>query len=247
MDSSNHETIQLYQSTEHPCSYLPDHQAQNLVIDPELEKTPELYGFLVSLGFRRSGTMIYRPGCADCNQCRPIRIPVERFNPNRSQRRIWKRCNEIISVIDRPVTFHAEHYDLFVRYLQQRHADGEMTHMSAEEYMRFLSCSWLDTRFIELRIEEQLVGIIVSDRLPDGLSAVYTYFDPKQAKLGLGVYAVLWQIEACKRDFKPWLYLGYWIADCRKMSYKANFKPYQSYTESQWSEQTESTLKDQQL
>ncbi len=239
MEQSSHDTIQLYQSTEHPCSYLEDQQAQNLVIDPNLDKDGRLYSFLVGLGFRRSGTMIYRPGCPNCDQCTPIRISVDQFKPNRSQRRIWKNCQEVITVVDQPASYNPEHYALFIKYLEQRHADGEMTQMSAEEYMQFLGCSWLDTRFIELRLNEQLVGMIISDVLPDGQSAVYTYFDPDHHKLGLGVFAVLWQIESCKRVQKPWLYLGYWIKSCRKMAYKANFKPYQALLDNHWIDHTE--------
>jgi len=239
MEQSVNETIQLYQSNEHPCSYLSKHQAQNLVIDPELEKGPLLYGFLVGYGFRRSGTMIYRPSCTECDQCMPIRLPVDRFKPNRNQRRIWKRCNQVVSVEDRSASFEPEHYALFVKYLKFRHADGEMAHMSEDEYLQFLACSWLDTRFIEFRIDKQLVAVVISDRLPDGQSAVYTFFDPDYSKFSLGVYAVLWQIDACQKEGKHWLYLGYWIEACRKMSYKTHFQPYQVFSDNLWHDNTD--------
>lgn len=239
MNEQKETAVQLFQSIEHPCSYLAEQQAQNLVIDPQMEKTPWMYGQLIELGFRRSGTMIYRPNCATCEQCIPIRIAANQFKPNRSQRRTWKRCTELITVIDLPAIFNTEHFALFQKYLNQRHADGEMCQMNEVDYMQFLACNWLDTRFIEFRIEEKLIGIVVTDPIPDGLSAVYTYFDPDYSHLALGVFAVLWQIESCKQQNKPWIYLGYWIKACSKMSYKSNYKPHQAFLQNRWLDQTE--------
>ncbi|MEJ1354626.1 MAG: arginyltransferase [Candidatus Sedimenticola sp. (ex Thyasira tokunagai)] len=231
--------MQLYISSAHSCSYLPGREAKSLFIDPDAAKDSELYGMLIDIGFRRSGEMIYRPKCDHCQACTSIRIPVENFQPRRIQRRIRRKIEADIEVIEQPATFNPEHFELFRNYIDTRHRDGEMADTSEQGYIQFLGGHWGETRFLEFRLSGQLMAVAVTDRVPQALSAVYTFFDPKLSHLSPGVYAVLWQIAECKRLGLPWLYLGYWIGDCRKMAYKTDYRPFQAYNGSHWQEYSE--------
>lgn len=228
--------LALYLTAEHPCSYLEGRQARTLFVDPSARIDNATYQVLIDQGFRRSGAHIYRPACRGCSACVPVRIPVETFRPDRSQRRNWKRNATDFVLVDTPATFNPEHFDLYRRYLAQRHADGSMADDASEEsYRRFLVEPWGGaTRFIELRLDGQLVGVAVTDRLDSGLSAVYTLFDPDHAGRAPGTFAVLCQIEAARRLGLPYLYLGYWIEKSRKMAYKARFRPIEAWNGRHW-------------
>jgi arginine-tRNA-protein transferase len=189
---------------------------------------------LAANGFRRSGDLVYRPHCADCRACIPVRIPVREFQPNRSQRRIGK-LNAGLRVIAKSAEYDDEHYRLYARYLDARHPDSGMGQSDPEDYIRFLGNSgWLDSVFFEFREGETLLAVSVVDRLKEGLSAVYTFYDPVMERRSLGTYAILWQIGESQRQALSWLYLGFWIAECRKMAYKGSFQPLQALTESGW-------------
>ncbi|MES9879490.1 MAG: arginyltransferase [Sedimenticola sp.] len=226
--------MQLYISPSHPCSYLPEREAKTLFIDPDAAKNSELYGMLIDIGFRRSGDMIYRPKCDQCDACRSIRIPVKDFQPRRIQRRIWRKIEADIEVIEQPATFNPQHFELFRNYINTRHGDGEMADTSEEGYIRFLGEHWGETRFLEFWRAGKLMAVAIIDRVPQGLSAVYTFFDPEFSHLSPGVYIVLWQIAECKRQRRPWLYLGYWIGDCRKMAYKTDYRPFHVFIDDDW-------------
>lgn len=226
--------ISLYLSQEHRCAYLPDKSASIIYFDPSVKADVPIYQWLVDRGFRRSGNHIYRPACPSCHACVPLRLPVEKFQPSRSQRRCWKRNTLNIQVIGRPAEFDQEQFDLYQRYAKARHGDDNMADFGPDEYMDFLSSSWSETLFFEFRIHSRLVAVAVSDLLPDGLSSTYTFFDPDLSHLGLGIFSLLWQIEQTQKRGLKWLYPGYWIKECRKMNYKDKFRPIEIWSNNQW-------------
>lgn len=230
------DSLQLYRSQEHDCAYLPDTQAITHFVDPAATLNTEIYNRLLTLGFRRSGSHIYKPHCPSCHACIPIRLPIAKFSPNRSQRRVWAKNSHHLMVTAKPAKFQQEHFELYCRYINTRHSDGEMANPTPESYLNFLTTSWCNTKFFEFHIADKLAAIAVTDILPKGLSAVYTFFDPELAHLSPGVLAVLWQIHEARQRGLPWLYLGYWVPNCRKMSYKSNYRPLQIHTQDQWQE-----------
>lgn len=223
----------LYLSMPHPCSYLPGRMSTILFVDPQRLLNEGEYGEFVRRGFRRSGDLVYRPHCQGCNACVAVRIPVHTFKPTRGQRRVWNR-NLDIEVVERPVRFDSEHFDLYRRYQAGRHPESGMNDADPQKYLGFLSSRQVDSAFFEMRANGCLLGVAVADLLPDGLSAVYTFFDPEVPQRGLGVYAVLWEIAETARRGLDFLYLGYWIADAPKMSYKINYRPLQALTGGHW-------------
>ena len=223
----------LYLSLPHPCSYLPKQVATTLFIDPQFPVNSELHGLLARQGFRRSGDLVYRPHCQNCSACVSVRVPVAEFIPSRGQKRTWKK-NQDISVSAKAAVFNQEHYDLFLRYQEKRHPGSGMGNPDPERYMRFLVCRTVKTVFYELRKKEALLGVAVVDLLPDGLSAVYTFYDPDLPERGLGVYSILWQIAHTRDLGLSWLYLGYWIKESPKMAYKINYQPLQIYQNGLW-------------
>lgn len=227
------EATEIYLSRPHPCDYLPQREARMLFLAPDLELSMADYSHLVAKGFRRSGRLIYRPHCGLCQACVSVRIPVHRFRPDRSQRRCLQR-NRDLKLIARPAQFRDEHYDLYLRYLKARHPGGDMAESTPEDYSDFLICSWCDTLFYEFRLRDRLLAVAVVDLLDDGLSAVYTFFDPDHPRRGLGTYAILTEIEAARRMGLDYLYLGYWIAACDKMAYKHRFQPLEYYADGCW-------------
>lgn len=228
--------LALYMTSEHGCSYLDGCQARTLFVDPTARIDNATYQVLVDQGFRRSGSHIYRPACRGCAACVPVRLPVTDFRPDRSQRRNWQRNAGDFTLVDTPAAYRAEHFDLYRRYLAERHPGGDMTDETGEEsYRRFLVESWGGaTRFIELRLGGRLAGVAVTDVLEHGLSAVYTFFDPAISERAPGVFAVLAQIETARRIGLPYLYLGYWIGACRKMVYKERFRPLEAWDGQRW-------------
>lgn len=225
----------IFLSMPHPCSYLPGKTATTLFIDPRYPLDTDKYSRFTQLGFRRSGDLIYRPHCRDCNACVPVRIPVQRFVASRSQRRTWQR-NADVRVVPHAPTFNPRHFDLYLRYQSLRHPGGGMDDSDPQKYVNFLVSRQVRTTFYELSAAGRLLGVAVVDHLRDGLSAVYTFFEPEEHARGLGTYAILWQVEQARAAGLPWVYLGYWIAESRKMSYKSKFRPLELYRHGQWSE-----------
>jgi arginine-tRNA-protein transferase len=212
---------------------LPEHQATTVFIDPRFHKDLVLYETLSQHGFRRSGEHLYRPHCHGCSACIPVRIPVQTFTPRRSQRRIWEK-NKDLTVIATTHAFELEHFNLYRRYVNSRHKGGGMDNPTPEGYLQFLTCTWADTVFYEFRLQQQLLAVAVIDYLGSGFSAIYTFFDPECANRSLGVYAILWEIEEARRLQFDWIYLGYWIKECRKMSYKTEYQPLEYYWQGHW-------------
>lgn len=225
--------LKFYATQPHPCSYLPDEQATTLFLDPSQPMDVDVYAQLSTLGFRRSGDHLYRPHCQNCQACVPARIPVAQFTPNRQQRKIIKR-NADLSVTSVKPQFNEDYYALYLRYIETRHADGDMYPPSREQFSTFLVSELPFARFIEFRLANQLLAIAVTDVLPNGLSAVYTFFDPRYEQRSLGRYAILWQISEAARQGLQALYLGYWIKNCRKMSYKTQYRPIELLVNQRW-------------
>ncbi len=227
------EELQFFASPEHPCSYLENQTATSIFVDPSLLLKQQHYSTLATIGFRRSGNYVYRPHCKACKACVPVRIPVVEFTANRSQRRTLK-ANQDVETRLRAVEFEEEHFVMYRRYMRQRHPGGGMDNDDPEAYMRVLSSYWAHSELMELREEEQLLAVAVIDVLNDGLSAVYTFFDPGVSRRGLGTLAILRQIELAQERRLPYLYLGYWIETSDKMQYKRNFRPLQGYDGRYW-------------
>lgn len=225
--------LQFCRTSTYACSYLPERAAVSLVAIPPHIITGSIYSELVRRGFRRSGDFTYRPACSTCRACVPVRLPVARFTPNRSQRRCLKALHEL-TVRELPPMHTEEHYQLYRRYQKARHADGGMDADSREQYAQFLLHSQVDTRLIEFRAGGELRMVSIVDVLDDGLSAVYTFFDPDAPESGLGTYNILWQVHRCLAGELPYLYLGYWIRNCRKMNYKARFRPIEGLIGGVW-------------
>ncbi len=227
------QTVKVYATPPQPCSYLAGRLAANAFIDPTFTPGPEAYQILIDQGYRRSGEHLYRPTCPDCHDCLSCRVPTATFQPNRSQRRCWRK-NADLDVTLQPAGFSDEAFALYTRYLNARHGDGDMANPDEESFRGFLWCDWSDTRFIHFRLDGRLVGVAVVDRLPRGYSAVYTFFDPDLASRGLGTYAVLWELEHARLEGLPFVYLGYWIAESRKMQYKSRFRPLEVLENGVW-------------
>ncbi|CCE22527.1 arginyltransferase [Methylotuvimicrobium alcaliphilum] len=226
-------TIPLFLSEKHSCSYLDDRIACSAFVHPSFELNNAFYSRLIERGFRRSGDYVYAPRCPQCQACTPARLPVAQFKPKRNQQRCLKK-NQNTQTVIKPARFEQAHYDLYLRYQDSRHSDGSMAKSSPEEYLNFLGSRWCNTFFVEFLIDEQLIAVATIDRLDNALSAVYTFFDPDFSHLSPGMYAVLWQIEWAKQLKLDWLYLGFWIKDCRKMAYKIEYQPIELLIDNVW-------------
>lgn len=234
----NIDDLRLFHTAEHPCGYWPQRVARDLVLDPRDPRLAQWYPQALQWGFRRSGNIVYRPHCQGCRACVAVRIPVDRFQPDRSQRRCLRR-NAHVTMRVLPAERTDEQLSLYRRYLTTRHRGGGMDDHGASEFDQFLAGQWNDGRFIELREHAahgpgRLLAVAVTDVVDTALSAVYTFFDPDEDKRGLGTLAVLKQLQWARTQGHSHLYLGYWIDGHRKMDYKRRFRPLEGFDGRSW-------------
>lgn len=226
-------TLHFYLTAPYECSYLPQQQSRSQVATPAFLIDKRVYSDLVRHGFRRSGLHTYRPRCDTCQACVSLRIPVADFQPNRSQRRAWKQHEELVASAH-PLEDKPEYFELYRRYQSGRHTGGSMDDGDAQSYRNFLLESHVETFLVEFREGDTLRMVSLIDLLDDGVSAVYTFYDPDVAQARYGVFNVLWQVELCRRLGLPYVYLGYWIRDCRKMAYKTQYQPCEGLLDNHW-------------
>lgn len=229
--SSDLQQIRIGLTNCHPCSYLNDRQERVAVaLDPAMH-CGSSYEVLLANGFRRSGDTIYKPHCDHCQACQALRITVPDFIPSKNQKRLLKKASGYIWQLKD--SLDDNWFDLYSRYINQRHKDGSMFPPQKTEFAQFSQCSWLNTQYLHVYDQNQLIAVAVTDILSNSVSAFYTFFDPDYT-LSLGTLAVLFQVQHCQNQGKQWLYLGYQIDECPAMNYKVRFQPHQRLVNQRW-------------
>ena len=226
-------SIPLFVTEQHPCSYLDKRNSQSAFVHPSFSLNTAIYSQLIEQGFRRSGNEVYTPHCPTCSECIATRLIVNSFTPNRNQKRCIKK-NQQTTVIVKPAKFEQAHYDMYMRYQKHKHKDGDMADSSKDDYINFLASSWCNTLFVEFSINKELAAVAIVDLLDNALSAVYTFFEPRFSQYSLGTYAVLWQQNHAQKLELEHVYMGFWVENCRKMSYKIQFQPMQGFIANEW-------------
>ena len=224
--------IQFYVTAPYPCSYLSNQLAQSLIATPQHLVDAYQYSGLIQQGFRRSGSFVYRPHCEKCNACIPVRLPVNVFQPSRSQKRAFKAHSDL-EVSIHEIGFEQAHFSLYKLYQASRH-EADLEQETAEQYQNFLAKSNVDSVFVTFKEQGILKMVSVIDIIEDGISAVYTFYDTGDKQASYGTYSVMWLITWFQRLGLPYLYLGYWIKNSRKMAYKQKFKPQEALIDGEW-------------
>ena len=224
----------FYTTAPLPCPYLPGRTERKIVTELSGTEAEALHERLSRAGFRRSHNIAYAPVCPGCQACVPIRVVSEEFMPDRTQRRIL-RANADLTISEMPARATAEQFSLFQRYQKNRHADGDMAAMGYYDYRAMIEDTPISTGILEFRdAQDRLLGACLTDWLADGLSAVYSFFDTDEDKRSLGTFAVLWLIGRARSLGLPYVYLGYWVPESRKMAYKARFRPSEILISGAW-------------
>lgn len=233
--STAHNPIRLFETVVDECPYLEDQQSASILVDPEHQVDDALFAMLSRSGFRRSGEMLYSPKCPTCSACMSVRIPTARFQASRSQKRVWRK-NQDLHVSIEAVSFKQEHFEMYMRYQYHRHPESSMCDEDPAKYIGFIESEFSRSKFLCLFLGEDLIGISVIDQFEGGLSAVYTFFEPQYSNRSLGTYAILYLCKLARMRDIPFVYLGYWIDGSQKMDYKRNFKPIQGYQDRRWTD-----------
>ena len=228
-------SIKLFRTSEHPCSYISDQNATTIFLDPATKISQKLNSALSDKGFRRSGHLLYKPDCNSCKACIACRIPVKKFKSKSSFKRILKINQDIRVDVSSDLKLD-ESYALYESYINHRHLDGDMFPATEKQFSSFILENTDDTIFFKFFDKEKLIAVSVADILRDGLSAVYCFYDPVDKRRSLGTYAILYQIHRVLEQERLYLYLGYWIKNCRKMFYKTRFRPLEMLVNNKWVE-----------
>ena len=231
--STAHNPIRLFETVVDDCPYLEGKQSASIIVDPEHNVDANLFAMLSRSGFRRSGDMLYAPKCPSCSACVSVRIPTQQFKLSRSQKRVWKNNSDLTVSIEN-VRFEQAHFELYLDYQKARHPDSSMCDEDPRKYTSFIESAFSKSKFVCFYLNETLIGISVVDQFVDGLSAVYTFFDPKISHRSLGTYAILYLIKLGQVKEIPYVYLGYWIENSPKMAYKTKFKPLEGFINRNW-------------
>ncbi len=217
-----------------PCPYLDGRMERKIVTELVGQDARRLHDSLSRAGFRRSHSIAYAPACAGCAACVPVRVVVDGFQTRKSFKRTL-RANDDLTARVVPARATAEQYRLFNAYQESRHVGSDMALMGFYDYRAMVEDSPIDTNLVEFRDQEdRLVCVCLMDRMDDGLSAVYSFFDPAEKRQGLGTFMVLWMIRRARHERLPYVYLGYWIEESRKMAYKIRFQPLEGFTPDGW-------------
>jgi arginine-tRNA-protein transferase len=225
--------LKLYKTEPHACSYIDGLEATTLFVDPNAEIDQRMHTYFSEQGYRRSGSILYKPDCTNCQACMSIRIRVNDYSFSRSEKRILKRNNDL-NIFEIEDIRHDDIYQLYENYITQRHADGDMFPPNREQYENFFNNPFGNTRFVAFALKNTIKAVAIIDNFTNGLSAVYTFFDPNDEERSLGTLAVLWQIQEAKTLNLPYVYLGYWVKQCQKMNYKTRFQPSEIYINKRW-------------
>lgn len=226
--------LQYYITPPHDCSYLENKSSRMVFLDPAHKIDVVTLSELSRVGFRRSGDFVYRPECHLCRQCLSSRVPVNDFHMNSIQKKAWKK-NKDLKITTTSTTFATDiHYQLYEAYIIARHADGDMYPPTRDQFDKFLVQSCTNSFFLEFWLDGKLIAVSTCDQLDDGISAVYTFFDPNESHRSLGTFAVLKQIEYAQKINLPYVYLGYWVPNSNKMNYKSQYVPLELLLDGQW-------------
>ena len=230
--SSDIHQIRIGLTNNHPCSYLKDRMERVAVALDSSMQSDENYEILLANGFRRSGDTIYKPHCDTCSACHALRVSVPSFTPSKSQKRLINKMKPHLTWELKP-KLDENWFSLYSKYIKARHRDGTMYPPQKDEFDKFANSQWLNTQFLHIYEDNQLIAVAVTDILPNSASAFYTFFDP-ESSLSIGTLAILIQLEYCKNSRKQWLYLGYQIDDCPAMNYKVRFQRHQRLVNQRW-------------
>ena len=233
----------FYTTAPLPCPYVAGRTERKVVTEISGPEAETLHDRLSRAGFRRSHNIAYAPVCPACQSCVPIRIPAAAFQPDRGLRRIL-RANAGVEAIDVSPRATAEQFQLFQRYQQVRHNEGDMATMSFYDFRAMVEDTPIETIITEFRANGRLIGGCLTDRLGDGLSAVYSFYAPELERQSLGTYAILWLLQRAIAENLPYVYLGYWVPESRKMAYKARFRPCEILIGGTWRMLTDAEVAD---